>query len=349
MDETAPSLPEVVESEADLTELLSRPTGALVEMMKRLDGDIMLLGISGKIGPELGLMALRAAREAGVGKTVIGVSRFSEEGARTRLEDMGLDLVACDLLDPDEVASLPRVKNIVYLAGRKFGTHGNEDLTWMANVVVPAHVARHFAGSRIVAFSTGAIYPMVTPSTMGCTEEEAARPIGEYAASCLGRERVFEYFSRTGGTPVSLIRLNYAVDLRYGVLYDIGKRVMDGQEIDLTMGHFNVIWQGDVNAQTLLTLEHCASPPAVWNITGPWIVSTRSTAEAFAGILGRKAVLHGEEGPVAFLSNPARAANIFGPPTVALDTMIRWQAHWLRSGGRALGKPTHFEETGGTY
>jgi nucleoside-diphosphate-sugar epimerase len=349
MSETEARLPEVVADETDLAELLSRPSPALVAMMKRLEGDIMLLGVSGKIGPDLALTALRAIRQAGGENRVIGVSRFSEEGSRERLENMDIDIITCDLLDAEDIAALPTTRNVVYLAGRKFGTHGHEELTWVANVVVPANVLRHFRGSRIVAFSTGAVYPMVAPASGGCREEDPLDPIGEYAQSCLGRERVFAYYSKANGTPVSLIRLNYAVDLRYGVLHDIGKLVLDEKPVDLSMGYFNTIWQGDVNNQALLALEHCSSPPSVWNVTRPEVVSTRQTTVRFGEIMRRQVKFKGEEGPVALLSNSARATKALGPPAVSLDRLVQWQAHWLLAGGRSLNKPTQFEETGGEY
>jgi nucleoside-diphosphate-sugar epimerase len=342
-------LPDVIANEAELVELLSRPSPAVIGMLKRLDGDIMLLGISGKIGPELGLMAVRAIKEAGSNGKVFGVSRFSEDDARERFADMDIELIKCDLMEPDDVNALPRVKNIIYLAGRKFGTHGSEELTWVANAVVPASVAKHFRDSRIVAFSTGAVYPMVTPSSGGCVEEDALIPIGEYAQSCVGRERVFTHYSKANGTPMSLIRLNYAVDLRYGVLYDIGKLVMESKSVNVKMGYFNVIWQGDVNNQTLILLDHCASPPSVWNMTRPGVVSTREVAGEFAKIMGKEATFTSEESPTAFLSNPAKAVDILGAPMVSLDKLIHYQAHWLMAGGRSLDKPTHFEETGGKY
>ena len=349
MSDQATELPERIETEAELTEVLSRPSPALVAMMKRLDGDLLLLGISGKIGPDLARTALRAIEEAGVKKRVIGVSRFTEEGARDRFEGLDLKLIPCDLSDPDAVAALPRVENVIFLAGRKFGTHGREDLTWLANVVVPAYVARSFAKSRIVAFSTGAVYPMVTPASGGCKEEHPLAPVGEYAQSCLGRERVFTCFSLTHDTPVALVRLNYAVDLRYGVLHDIGKCILADKPVDVSMATFNTIWQGDVNVQTLLLLEYCATPPAVWNMTRPGIVTTRAVAREFAAIMGREISFTGQEAPVALLSDATRAAETFGPPSVSLERLIRWQAHWLKAGGRTLDKPTHFEETGGQY
>jgi len=349
MSEPDAKLPGVVANETDLGELLSRPSPALVDMMKRLDGDIMLLGVAGKIAPDLARTALRASREAGTQKNLIGVDLFPEEGSRALLENAGVELIACDLLNPADVAHLPRARNVMYLAGRKFGTQGSEALTCMVNVVAPANVARHFSESRIVAFSTGCVYPMVDAATGGCVEADVPGPIGEYAQSCLGRERVFEYYSKVNSTPVRLIRLNYAVDLRYGVLYDIGKLVLEGKPIDLTMGRFNTIWQGDVNNQTLLALEHCASPPAVWNVTRPGVVSIRRVAEEFAEIMGTKAKFTSEEGPVALVSNSAKATEAFGPPAVSLERLIHWQAHWLLAGGRSLSKATHFEETGGKY
>jgi len=349
MSEREARLPEVVADETELEELLSRPSPALVDMMKRLEGDIMLLGVSGKIGPDLALTALRAIRQAGGENRVIGVSRFSEEGSRERFENMDIDIITCDLLDAEDIAALPTARNVVFLAGRKFGTHGQEELTWVANVVVPANVLRHFRESRIVAFSTGAVYPMVAPASGGCREEHPLDPIGEYAQSCLGRERVVAYYSKANGTPVSLIRLNYAVDLRYGVLYDIGRLVLDQQPVDLSMGYFNTIWQGDVNNQTLLAFEHCSSPPSVWNVTSPDVVSTRQTAERFGELMGRQVEFKGKEGPVALLSNSARATKALGPPAVSLDRLVQWQAHWLLAGGRSLNRPTHFEETGGEY
>ena len=348
MSEMKQNLPEVISTESELEELLSRPSSDLVNMMKRLDGDIMLLGISGKIGPALGLTALRAIQEAGCKKKVFGVSRFSEEGAKERFEDMDIGLIGCDLMEPDDVAALPRVKNIIFLAGRKFGTQGNEELTWMANVIVPANVARHFSQSRIVAFSTGCVYPLVDTNNI-CSEDSPLGPVGEYAQSCLGRERVFEYYSKANNTQIGLIRLSYAVDLRYGVLYDIGKMVLEEKPIDLKMGYFNTIWQGDVNNQMLLAFEHCASPPAIWNITRPEIVSIKFVAEEFAKIMGKKAVFTGQEGHRYFLSNTSKAIRAFGPPSVSLEKLIHWQAHWLLSGGRSLNKPTHFEENEGEY
>ena len=348
MSEMKANLPETISSESELEELLSKPSSNVVNMMKRLDGDIIILGVSGKIGPELARTTLRAIEEAGVEKRVIGVDLFPEEGSMEHLAGLDIDLIKCNLLEPDEVAALPDAKNVVFMAGRKFGTSGDEELTWMINVILPANVARHFSQSRIVAFSTGCVYPLVDTDNI-CSEDSPLGPVGEYAQSCLGRERVFEYYSKANNTQIGLIRLSYAVDLRYGVLYDIGKMVLEEKPIDLKMGYFNTIWQGDVNNQMLLAFEHCASPPAIWNITRPEIVSIKFVAEEFAKIMGKKAVFKGEEGHKYFLSDTSKAMKVFGPPAVSLERLIHWQAHWLLSGGRSLSKPTHFEENEGEY
>jgi nucleoside-diphosphate-sugar epimerase len=348
MSEMKANLPETISSESELEELLSKPSSNVVNMMKRLDGDIIILGVSGKIGPELARTTLRAIEEAGVEKRVIGVDLFPEEGSMEHLAGLDIDLIKCNLLEPDEVAALPDAKNVVFMAGRKFGTSGDEELTWMINVILPANVARHFSQSRIVAFSTGCVYPLVDTDNI-CSEDSPVGPVGEYAQSCLGRERVFEYYSKANNTRIGLIRLSYAVDLRYGVLYDIGKMVLEEKPIDLKMGCFNTIWQGDVNNQMLLAFEHCASPPAIWNITRPEIVSIKFVAEEFAEIMGKKAVFTGQEGHRYFLSNTSKAIKAFGPPSVSLEKLIYWQAHWLLSGGRSLDKPTHFEENEGEY
>jgi nucleoside-diphosphate-sugar epimerase len=342
-------LPEFIKNESELEEILSRPSPDLVNMMKRLEGDIMFLGVSGKIGPGLARTAIRAVEAAGVNKELFGVDLFLEEGSKAALESLDMELIECDLLEPDQVARLPYAKNVIYLVGKKFGTKGSEGLTWMINVIAPANAARHFSRSRLVAFSTGCVYPMVDNSRGGCTEDSPFGPVGEYAQSCLGRERVFSFYSRANNIPISLIRLSYAVDLRYGVLYDIGRQVMENRPIDLKMSYFNTIWQGDVNNLTLLTLEHCASPPAVWNITRPEIVSIRLVAEEFAKIMGKKVVFAGEPGHRYFLSDTSKAVKAFGPPSVSLEKLIYWQARWLLSGGRSLNKPTHFEESEGDY
>lgn len=345
-----PDLPEVVDGEEQLDDLLSTPSPSLVAMMKRLSGDIIVLGIGGKMGSSLGVAAARAIEKAGVQKQVFGVSRFSDAGVRAALEAQGIRTLRCDLLDRDAVAQLPQVANVVFMVGRKFGTQGHEDLTWSTNVVVPDNVGIHFRDSRIVAFSTGCVYPLVPAASGGCTESVPPDPVGEYAQSSLGRERIFGYRSRMHGTSVCLVRLNYAVDLRYGVLYDIGRSVFESRPVDLTVSHFNVIWQGDANRQALLCLEHCASPPAIVNITGPELVSVRFVAETFARLFDTEVSFVGDEpGSRMYLSNASRAAALFGYPSVPLMTLIRWQAAWIQQGGRSLGRPTHYGVVDGAF
>jgi len=342
-------LPGHIADESTLDDLLSSPSPALVEMMKRLEGDIVMLGIAGKIGFSLGAMAVRAIREAGVRKRVLGVSRFSDASGRARVEALGIEPIACDLLEPAAVAKLPRVANVIFLAGRKFGTQDSENLTWAINTVVPANVARHFGQSRIVAFSTGCVYPIVPVSSGGCTEEDVLTPIGEYSQSCLGRERVFAYYSAARKTPTCLYRLNYAIDLRYGVLHDIARRIWQGEPVDLTMGHFNVIWQGDANDIALRALEICETPATALNVTGPETVSVAYAAAVMGRFMGKPVTFSGEDSQSALLSNAAKAFRLFGYPRVPLHAMLEWTAQWVKAGGSSLNKPTHFEVKTGKY
>lgn len=342
-------IPELIESEDQLDDVMSTPSPALVEMMKSLEGDIMILGIGGKMGISLGIEAVRACKAAGVEKNIIGVSRFSDSAVSDKLTAAGLQCISCDLLDRFSVDRLPLVPNIVYMAGRKFGTDGGEAMTWASNTVIPANVVSHFSASRIVVFSTGNIYPLAAVESEGALESTAPAPIGEYAQSCLGRERVFTWGSLENETPMLLFRLNYAVDLRYGVLFDIGTKVFNSQAVNLDNGYFNCIWQGDANTQGLLSLAHCTSPPTILNITGPETVSVRMVAETFAGIFGMPAELVGTESQTALLSNSKAATDLFGKPTVSLQRLIEWTAHWIKTGGASLGKPTHFEVRNGSY
>lgn len=338
-------LPDVIRDERELDEVLSRPSPALVEFMARLDGDLMVLGAGGKMGPTLVRMARRAADAAGARAAVIAVSRrppahLAAEGVRT---------IACDLLDPAAVAALPLAPNIVFMAGRKFGSTGDEPATWAANVIVPYHVARTFTGSRIAAFSTGGVYPLVDVAAGACTEDSPAVPVGEYAMSCLGRERMFDYASARTGLRAVHLRLSYAVEMRYGVLADVAARVWQGEPIDITTNYANMIWQGDACDHALRSLAVAASPPRILNITGPWKVSIRETAETFGRQLGRPPVLVGTDSGQAFLSDASASHALFGPPAMPLERVIRWTADWVRRGGRTLGKPTHFEVRDGQY
>jgi nucleoside-diphosphate-sugar epimerase len=343
------TFPSTLRTEADVDELMARPGPGLVDMMGRLKGDITILGIAGKMGVSLGALAVNAARAAGTDRKVYGVSRFSDPAVVVALERAGITPIRCDLLDRDAVRALPRTPLVLFMAGRKFGTAGEECLTWAMNTVLPAHVCEHYARSRIVAFSTGCVYPLVPLERTGCVEEDRPAPVGEYAQSCLGRERTFEYFSRTNGTPVCLLRLNYALDVRYGVIHDLALAIWEGRPVNRTVGHFNAIWQGDANNQALLALELCSSPPAILNLTGPETVSVTDVAETLGHLLGKAVTYAGDPGPVAYLNNAARAHRLFGPPRVSLAQVINWTAEWVRQGGRSLGKPTHFEVSDGKY
>ena len=334
---------------AQLDELLSVPSAQLVAMMKRLDGDLMILGIAGKMGVTMGRLALRAIREAGVAKRVIGVARFTHPEEREKLRAWGVETIGCDLLDREAVRQLPRVRNVIFMAGRKFGTEGNEAQTWAMNTLAPAYVAEHFRDSRIVAFSTGCVYPLVGAASGGCTEETAPAPVGEYAQSCLGRERIFEYHAVKYGTRLLLFRLNYSVDLRYGVLHDIARRIREGQPVENSVGYFNVIWQGDANTCALRALELADSPPAILNVTGPEIASVEETAGELGRLMGKPVAFTGKAGDRCYLNDASRMCRIFGAPQVSLAQMIRWQAEWIANGGESIGKPTHFEVSDGKF
>ncbi len=336
-------------TEEKLNELLTTPTDKLVEDIAKIKGDIMVLGAGGKMGPTLCLLAANAIKKAGIKKRVIAVSRFSDQIALDLLHAYGVETISCDLLDHDSFEALPEVENIIYMAGRKFGTDGQEYLTWAMNSTLPAFVAYKFRKSNIVVFSSGNIYPIVPLASGGCTEEDKVGPIGEYPMSTLARERAFEYAANKYGTKVFIYRLNFAVDLRYGVIFDCAKRIMDGEPISLTTPCFNFIWQGTANEIAIRGLLHAGSPMVKMNVTGPETVSIRYLANKLGKYLGKTPIFEGEEQPNAYLNNASLAMETFGYPDVCAETLIRWQAEYILDGCRVLDKPTHFEERKGSY
>lgn len=336
-------------TEEKLDKLLSEPSAALIEDIKKIKGDIMVLGAGGKMGPTLCVLCKNAIEKAGIDKRVIAVSRFSDPIATELLKSQGVEIIPCDLLDKEKLYALPEVENIIYMAGRKFGTDGEEWKTWAMNATLPAFVADKFKKSNIVVFSSGNIYPIVPLSSGGCVETDRPGPVGEYTMSCLARERAFEYAANTYGTKIFIYRLNFAVDLRYGVLYDMANNIINGKPISLTTPCLNAIWQGSANEIAIRGLLHAASPVCKMNVTGPETVSIRKAASELGQYLGKEPVFEGEEGNDAYLNDASAAMEIFGYPQVSIKTLIRWQAEWLLDGGRGLGKPTHFEERKGSY
>jgi nucleoside-diphosphate-sugar epimerase len=339
----------MISSELQLEEVLSEPNEADAAAMKEIGGDLLILGVGGKMGPSLARRARRAADKVGVPSRVIGVSRFSSPALRERLEECGIETISADLLSEKELGALPDVPNIIYMAARKFGTAGSEHLTWALNTYLPGRVADRFRNSRFVVFSSGNVYPLTPVAHGGPIEESPTAPTGEYAMSALGRERMFQYFSDRYGTPVTLLRLNYAIDLRYGVLLDIGVKVFERRPIDLSMGCVNVIWQGDANSICLRSFVLCSSPPAILNVTGPETLSVRRIAMRFGDHFGIEPVFEGSESEGALLSNASRCHRLFGYPTVTVDQMIGWVAGWIGMGGPLLAKPTHFEVRDGRF
>lgn len=339
-------LPAAFRDEAHLEELLSTPSRALVKDFARLDGDLLVLGVAGKVGPTLAMMAKRAAP----GKRVVGVARFSEKDVRRRLENLGVETIACDLLDRESVSGLPRMPNVVFMAGKKFGTVGGEPLTWAMNAVVPAHIGEHFHGTRFVAFSTLCVYPFSPVDGPGAVPDNTPlTPLGEYANSCLARERVFQYFSGRTESPGRLARLNYAIDCRYGVLHDVASWVLSGTPIDIRTGVANCIWQGDATAHILRCLLHGTVPASAINIGAPRTTNIRELALRFGELFGREPVFVGTEQPTAWHNDCREAQHLLGDPVVDLEAMIRWNADWLRRGLPLYHKPTHYEERAGAF
>ena len=339
----------VLSNSRQLESYLSEPTDAVISALAALDGDLLILGAGGKMGPTLAVQAKRAIDLAGITKKVTGVSRFSIPGVQERLHAAGIETIAADLLSEDCLKNLPDTRNVILMAGRKFGSTGNESLTWAMNSYMPGRVADRFKDSRLVVFSTGNVYPLTPVASGGATEDTATAPIGEYAQSCLSRERICSYFSSAFGTPMAILRLNYAIDLRYGILLDIAEKVYTGQPIPLEMGHVNVIWQRDANAVALQVFGQTQSPPLILNVTGPETLSVRYLASRFGELLNKPPQFEGEEAETALLSNAAHCHSRFGYPAVSVEQMIAWVAAWVRMGGVTLQKPTHFEVRDGKF
>jgi nucleoside-diphosphate-sugar epimerase len=340
------ALPDCFRDVEHLEEVMTAPSPVLSAELAALPGDLIILGVGGKIGPTLA----RLARRAAPGKRVVGVARFSEGGLREKLSACDIECIAADLLDRNQIEALPKLANVVFMAGHKFGSSGHEDLTWAMNAHVPALVAEAFAGARIVAYSTGCVYPYVNIHHGGATEATPATPPpGLYANSCVAREAMFQYFSRTRATPGRIIRLNYAIDMRYGVLHDVARRVLNGETLNLAMGHVNVVWQGDANAMVLRALGHCTTPSSPLNVSGPETISVRWLAQEFGRCFGKTPSFSGTEAAEGWLVNTSEAMRLFGYPSVPLARLIDWQADWIARGLPSLGKDTHFDTRDGTF
>jgi nucleoside-diphosphate-sugar epimerase len=333
-------------NESELDDLLSTPRAETLAALDACSGDVIVLGAGGKMGPTLARMVRRAARGD---RRVIAVSRWSSAEAARALREHNVETVSCDLLDRDAVARLPDAPNIIFMAGQKFGTTGAPAMTWAMNTLVPANCAERYKSSRIVAFSTGNVYPLTPIAVGGSRESDAPGPVGEYAASCLGRERVFELYAERHGMRASIVRLNYAIDLRYGVLVDIALRVYRGEPVPIEMGYVNVIWQGDANRIAIECLARTSAPPFIVNVTGEAILSVRALAESFGQRFGKAVTFAGTERPDALLSNTSRMRGAFAPPETQLDTMLAWVGDWIEAGGSLLGKPTKFEARDGAF
>jgi len=334
---------------SEILELMTRPSNRLIEDMKTLNGDIMILGAGGKIGPSLAITAKRAFDAAGIKRKVVAVSLFDYKDAPSSMREAGVEVIEADISDPEKLQALPGIPNIIYMVGRKFGTTNNQSLTWQVNVLLPTKVCERFPGSNIVAFSTGNVYGMTGLTSGGSNELDEPKPYGEYAQSCLGRERIMEYYSEKDKTSMLLFRLNYAIDMRYGVLYDIANAIYNENPVSIDQPIFNCIWQGDVCEYALRSLLHTAVPPTKLNVTGPETISTRWIAAEFAKRFNKKVQFSGEEGDCALSSNTTKLSKLMGYPKVPLENMIDMVADWIKEGGEAINAPTHFETTNGKY
>jgi hypothetical protein len=338
-----------IQSVEQLEDFLSEPTPGVVESLGRLEGDLILLGVGGKMGPTLARMARRASDAAGMRRRIMGVSRFTTGDLEGRLAGHGIETIRCDLLDPVQLDRLPDAANVVYLAGMKFGATGQEPLTWAMNSYLPGIVCQRYRHSRIVAFSTGNVYGLTPVHLGGSVESDTLNPQGDYSMSCVGRERIFTYFSQMLGIPLALLRLNYATELRYGVLVDLAQQVHIGRTIDLTMGHLNAIWQADANAMALRAFDHVSTPPLILNVAGPETLSVRCVSEQLGRLLAKDVRFTGSEAADAFLSNGQLGHRLFGYPRVSAQQMLHWIADWVQRGGASLGKRTHFEVRDGKF
>jgi hypothetical protein len=342
-------LPETIQTEEELIDVMTRPRPVLVEFMRTLSSPLVILGAGGKMGPTLAILARRAADAAGLPLEIIAVSRYSDPGARAALESRGVRTLSADLMERDSFARLPDTPNLLYLVGLKFGTSDNPARTWATNTLVPAYAAERYARSRIVALSTGNVYPLVPVRGRGSCETDPLTPLGEYSNACVARERIFEYYSARNATPMVLLRLSFALDLRYGVLVDIANKVYRGEPVNVAMSHMNCIWQGDANEAIIRSLGLAAVPPLPLNLVGSGHYSIRQTALRFGELLGKDVTFSGVEAETAFLSDNSRLQAALGEPPTPLDTVMQWTAAWVRSAGRLLNKPTHFEVRDGGY
>lgn len=341
--------PELIADEQQLDEVLTRPSPKLVEFVRELEGPLVILGAGGKMGPTLAARVRRAATEAGVELRIVAVSRFSDASARDWLTERNIETISIDLLDRNALAELPDAKHVIHLVGTKFGTRQTPSHTWAVNVLAPSHALERYADARVVALSTGNVYPLTPVNRGGSVETDPLQPVGEYGNAALGRERIIDYYSRRNGTPVVLMRLNYATDLRYGVLVDIARKVAAGESVDLAMGYLNCIWQGDANDIIVRSLSLASSPPRVLNLTGSAVLSVRQIAEQFGHHLDKPVQFTGREADEALLSNASQCIELYGEPPTSVETVIRWTADWIRRGGRLLNKPTHFEVRDGVF
>lgn len=333
----------------EIEHFLAQPTEGVRETLRRQTGDILVAGAGGKMGPTVCLMLAKALREIGSTAKVHAASRFSNAEAVQVLETGGVKTVTCDLMDRASLAKLPNAPNVIFMAGQKFGTSSSPEMTWVMNTLVPANVCERFPQSRLICYSTGCVYPLSTVASGGSTERDEIAPVGDYPNSCVGRERVMQHFAKKNGTPIVLFRLNYAIEFRYGVLLDIARKVWKDEELDVTMGHVNLIWQGDAAARSIQCLDIAASPALPLNVTGPETVSVRALGRRFGEIFGKEPKITGTEAETAWLGNAAESFRHFGYPTVSLEEMIHWVAAWVKTDGRTLGKPTHFQTRSGKF